>query len=183
MASKRAVGSFAAWLVQMESALAGEADATVACDGCTACCTSSQFVHIGADETEALAAIPDELLFDAPASPAGAKLMGYDEQGRCPMLAEHGCSIYEVRPRTCRTFDCRIFPAAGIDADAAKPQLVARAREWVFEETEDRDVELAQAVRRAAAHHVEQTPQSAVLSPSSVAVYAVRHYRDHLERG
>ena len=32
-----------------------------------------------------------------------------------------GCSIYDHRPRTCRTFDCRVFAAAGVAVDADKP--------------------------------------------------------------
>ena len=35
--------------------------------------------------------------------------MGYDERGHCPMLVDGDCSIYEHRPRTCRTYDCRVF--------------------------------------------------------------------------
>ena len=51
-------GRFSTWLADMEAALRGERDADVPCDGCTACCTSSQFVHIGPDETDTLAHIP-----------------------------------------------------------------------------------------------------------------------------
>ena len=92
---------------------AAAAGSEVPCDGCTACCTSSQFVHIGPDETDTLARIPRRLLFPAPRLPAGHVLMGYDENGHCPMLVDGACSIYEHRPRTCRTYDCRVFPAAG----------------------------------------------------------------------
>ena len=31
------------------------------------------------------------------------------------MLIDNQCSIYEHRPRTCRTYDCRVFAAAGLD--------------------------------------------------------------------
>ena len=84
------------------------------CGGCTACCTSSQFVHIEPDETRTLSRIPAALLFPAPGLPRGHRLMGYDENGHCPMLVDATCSIYADRPRTCRTYDCRIFPAADI---------------------------------------------------------------------
>ena len=50
-------GRFAAWLDDMDAALRGERDADVPCAGCTACCTSSQFVHIGPDETDTIAHI------------------------------------------------------------------------------------------------------------------------------
>ena len=36
----------------MRAALRGGGDAEVPCGSCTACCTSSQFVPIGADETD-----------------------------------------------------------------------------------------------------------------------------------
>ena len=74
------------WLAGMERALRGEQASDVPCDGCTACCTSSQFVHIGPDETDTLAHIPAALLFPAPRLPDGHVLLGYDEHGHCPML-------------------------------------------------------------------------------------------------
>jgi Fe-S-cluster containining protein len=33
------------------------------------------------------------------------------------MLIDNRCSIYPHRPRTCGTYDCRVFPAAGLDND------------------------------------------------------------------
>jgi len=54
------------WLGAMRAALRGERTAMFPCDGCTACCTSSQFVHIGPEETDTLAHIPRELVFPAP---------------------------------------------------------------------------------------------------------------------
>ena len=110
-----AAGDFSAWLDEMLGALRGERAADVPCAGCTACCTSSQFVHIEPDETDTLAHIPPELLFPAPLAPRGHVVLGYDERGHCPMLVDDQCSIYEHRPRTCRTYDCRVFPAAGIE--------------------------------------------------------------------
>ena len=32
------------------------------------------------------------------------------------------CSIYEHRPRTCRTYDCRIFPATGLARRRRRPR-------------------------------------------------------------
>jgi Fe-S-cluster containining protein len=130
-------GPFSAWLKGLQEALRGERDAEVPCGGCTACCRSSQFVHIGPDETDTLAHIPAELLFPAPRLPQGHVLLGYDERGHCPMLVDDKCSIYEHRPRTCRTYDCRVFPAAGLVADLAgeeddKAEIAARAGRWRF---------------------------------------------------
>jgi uncharacterized protein len=143
-------GGYAAWLAGMEAALRGERDADVPCDGCTACCASSQFVHIGPDEADALAHIPAELLFPAPRLPAGHVLMGYDERGRCPMLIDGGCSIYEHRPRTCRTYDCRVFPATGVAPDDDKPEVARRARRWRFDVSTEDDRTARDAVQAAA---------------------------------
>ena len=123
-------GPFGAWLDEVRAAVRGERDAVVPCGECTACCTSSQFVHVEADETDTLAHIPAELLFDAPGFPDGHVLMGYDERGHCPMLVDGRCSIYEHRPRTCRSYDCRVFAAAGVLPDA--PAIAARVAEWRF---------------------------------------------------
>ena len=141
-------GDFGAWLDDMRAAVRGEQDAVVPCGECTACCTSSQFVHVGPDETDALAHIPPELLFPAPGFPDGHVLMGYDEHGHCPML-EHGrCTIYEHRPRTCRSYDCRVFAAADVVPDAAA--IAARVAEWRFSYPTSDDLAAHEAVKTAA---------------------------------
>jgi hypothetical protein len=55
------------------------------------------------------------------------------------MLTDGRCSIYEQRPLTCRTYDCRAFAAAGIPADG---DLITRqTRRWTFSHPtqDDRD--------------------------------------------
>jgi uncharacterized protein len=147
----QAAGSFSIWLAEMQQALRGERDADVPCGPCTACCTSSQFVPIGPDEVDTLAHVPAELLFPIPRMPKGHVLLGYDERGHCPMLVDGGCSIYEHRPRTCRTYDCRVFPASGVDLEEGdKPAIAARARSWRFDLTADADVVERDALRAAA---------------------------------
>jgi Fe-S-cluster containining protein len=142
-------GRYGAWAADTASAIRGERDAEVPCGTCTACCTSSQFVHIGPDELDALAHIPAELRFSAPMLPAGHQVMGYDEHGRCPMFGEHGCSIYEHRPRTCRTYDCRVFPASGVAVAADQPVIGARAARWRFEVLDEHDRARRDAVHAA----------------------------------
>lgn len=157
-------GDFSAWLAGMQRALRGDGGSDVPCGGCTACCTSSQFVHIGADEADTLAHIPAELLFPAPRTPDGTVVMGYDENGHCPMLVDGACSIYEYRPRTCRTYDCRVFPAAGVDVDdEAQVAIGRRARRWRFAFPTEADRNQHAAVRAAAAfvHEREGVPMSA----------------------
>jgi uncharacterized protein len=127
-----AAGDFSVWLAGMRAALRGERASEVPCGDCTACCTSSQFVHIEPDETDTLAHISPALLFPAPRRPRGHVLLGYDERGHCPMLVDGACSIYEHRPRTCRTYDCRIFEATGVDPDDDQPLIAERAGRWRF---------------------------------------------------
>src|SRR5688572_9246633 len=47
-------GDFSTWLAEFAAALDGKRAADVPCGGCTACCESSQFIHIAPDETDAL---------------------------------------------------------------------------------------------------------------------------------
>lgn len=171
-------GGLAAWVDELQAALYGDGDVDVPCGGCTACCTSSQFVHIGPDEADARASIPSALLFAAPGMPDGHVLLGYDEHGRCPMLGDGGCSIYEHRPRTCRTYDCRVFPATGVTLDDAdKAEIARRAGRWRFEVVTDRDHERQRALRASAAHlaaHGDELPREvAPRTPTQLAVLAV----------
>jgi Fe-S-cluster containining protein len=181
-----AAGGFSVWLNGMRSALRGERGSDVPCDGCTACCTSSQFVHIEPDETETLARIPRSLLFPAPRLPEGHVVLGYDEHGRCPMLADGGCSIYEHRPRTCRTYDCRVFPAAGIEPGDGAGSISRRARRWRFELSTEADREEHDAVRAAARSLQERgvAPDAAgPPSPTQLAVRAIETYEAFLTSG
>jgi uncharacterized protein len=119
----------AKWLADTRAAIAGRLDADVACGTCTACCTASQFVHIAPDEHDALRAIPAALRFPAPGRP-GHQLLGYDADGRCPMLGDDGCTIYDVRPRTCRTYDCRVYAATGVQPDDVEVRVAVQR--WRF---------------------------------------------------
>ena len=56
------------------------------------------------------------------------------------MLAGGKCSIYEHRPQTCRNYDCRVFPAAGIEAGGAEKELInQRVRRWKFSYPTEQD--------------------------------------------
>jgi len=115
-------------------------------------------VHIGPDEHETLARIPAALRFPAPGSPHGHVVLGYDEHGRCPMLVDGGCSIYEHRPRTCRTYDCRIFPATGVDVGEDHPPTIQTRR--------------SSAPRRRAPQDLGHVAQVAVQYSSSLTAFS-----------
>ena len=162
-----AAGSFRAWFTSMQRALRGEQATDVPCNGCTACCRSSQFVTISPDELDTLAAIPQALLFPAPRLPRGHMVLGYDEHGACPMLVDGGCSIYEHRPRACRTYDCRVFAATGVQPD--QPAVAAQARRWVFD---DDDPALRAALHAAAVH---ARTQHAAAPATEIAVRVIEN--------
>ncbi|HEV7526789.1 MAG TPA: YkgJ family cysteine cluster protein [Acidimicrobiia bacterium] len=167
-------GDFGDWVVAMQGAIRAEHGSAVPCGDCTACCTSSQFVHIEPDETDTLSHIPTELLFPAPLRPRGHLLLGYDERGHCPMLIDGRCSIYEHRPRTCRTYDCRVFPAAGVEIDDDdKAAIAQRARRWRFTYPGPADRARHDAVRAAASSLRERAANGAARSSTELAVHAV----------
>jgi hypothetical protein len=176
-----AAGDFSSWVGEMEGALRGDRGSDVPCDGCTACCTSSQFVHIGPDEADTLAHIPADLLFPAPRLPVGHVLLGYDERGHCPMLTDNRCSIYEHRPRTCRTYDCRVLPAAGLEGNDDKVSIAQQARRWRFSfPTRAARVEY-DAVGAAATfldqHQDVVSGASAPMNATQIAVLAIEVHR------
>ena len=144
-------GDFRSWLNGTKATQVDGADADVPCGDCNGCCKSFYFIHVTPNDTAALAAIPEELLFAAPGAPPGHLVMGYTDQGHCPMLVEDRCSIYSARPQTCRAYDCRIFSAAGMQPGETDKALVSeRTARWEFRYTSAADQATQQAIERAA---------------------------------
>lgn len=177
-------GDFSCWVRSLNDALGGECASDVPCDGCFACCMSSQFIHVEPQETETLAHIPPELLFPAPGLPAGHVLLGYDEAGHCPLLIDNKCSIYPHRPRTCRTYDCRVFAAAGLASDVDKVLVARQAERWQFSYPSEADRIQHEAVRAAVAflrEHAHQLPGgTGTPSPLQLALVALQIHGDFL---
>jgi uncharacterized protein len=173
-------GDFSAWLRAMRRALAGGPGMNVACGDCVGCCTSSYFIKVRTHETRALAAIDAKFLTDAP-GPAPARLMGYLDNGHCPMYSGRGCSIYPDRPETCRTYDCRVFTAAGMPAGGADKSVInERVARWRFEfptEQDRREQRAVEAAARFLRQHPVRFPGGHVPSRASeIAVLAVKTY-------
>ena len=83
--------------------------------------------------------------------------MGYLDNGHCPMFA--GRLLYlPDRPETCRTYDCRVFTAAGMPAGGAEKSVInERVARWRFGFPTDADRREKRAVE-AAARFLRQHP-------------------------
>jgi uncharacterized protein len=178
-------GGFSAWLRAMRASLAGNVGMDVACGECRGCCTSSYFIKVRAHEKEALERIGADNLRPVPGATNGSMLMGFDEQGHCFMFANGNCSIYSHRPETCRTYDCRVFTAAGMNAGDGKTEINERISRWRFEYPTELDRAEHRAVT-AAANFIRQHPIRFAggripSRPSEIAVLAVKSYEVFLK--
>jgi uncharacterized protein len=180
-------GDFSSWLRHARNELFEENGTDVACGECISCCCSSYFIHIKPAETRTLGRISKDILFSAPWQPEGDLLMGYDVNGRCPMLMNGRCSIYGYRPQTCRDYDCRVFAAAGIAAGGKdKAEINRRIMRWEFSYPTDLDRREHLAVKAAAAF-IQKHPDSfpggrAPSNPSQLAILAIKVYEVFLEK-
>lgn len=127
--SERPAGEFVEWLDDFRTACSAGDAVVVACGDCAACCTSGKLIPVEPDEAEALAHLPVADLVPMSGQP-GAYAIRHDASGRCSQLGAAGCAVYAHRPRACRTYDCRIFPATGVRPD--KPLIAAAAGRWRF---------------------------------------------------
>jgi hypothetical protein len=99
------------------------------------------------------------------------------------MLVDDRCSIYEDRPRACRTYDCRIFAAAGVAIDDDDKALIAeRVARWRFSYPAADDEQRQRAVRAAAEYlgrHGEPGPDRAIPENATrIAVRAIELHED-----
>lgn len=118
-------GEFSQWLRHTRNARqARDIGANVPCYGCTACCRSSVFIHIRADETRSLKRIPEQLLLPVPGLAKGHRLMGYDEKGHCPRLVNDRLRL----PHFCRNWSHARRKSAGWNFRAGKGLAVHLCR-------------------------------------------------------
>jgi Fe-S-cluster containining protein len=167
---ERDAGEFGAWLTAFRASLHDAAPVDVPCDGCTACCRSGKVIPVERDELDALAHIPADSLMPMPGEP-GRQVLRHDESGRCSQLTPEGCSVYAHRPRACRMYDCRIFAAAGLDADA--PLIAERVQQWRFRYASQAARERHASVRMAAVVLGFPGGLTSPVSPTQHAVDAV----------
>lgn len=72
----------------------------VPCGDCSACCRAFANIPLGTLDDASLYRTRDH---------HGAVVLERHDDGSCIYLVNNQCSIYDRRPHTCRTFDCRIF--------------------------------------------------------------------------
>jgi hypothetical protein len=176
-------GGFSAWLRSAQDALAEVVSADVPCGTCNACCRTSHFIHVRPEERRARARLPRELLFPAPGLPPGTLVLGYDQAGRCPVLVDGRCTVYQDRPLTCRTYDCRVYAATGVAPD--RDAIAEQVRRWRFSYP-SRDDRERQAAVRAAVRFIRGRPEclpseAARIQPVRVAVLAIAVHDAFLE--
>ncbi|HEY0195659.1 MAG TPA: YkgJ family cysteine cluster protein [Kofleriaceae bacterium] len=183
-------GEFAGWLRATRRARSLKVlGSDVPCGTCNACCRSAYFIHVRPDDTRALQRIPRRLLFPAPGLPAGHVLMGFNEQGQCPMLIEQRCSIYDDRPQTCRDYDCRVFAATGIDPgrEGGRADIAARVAQWTFTYRDDAaraEHDAVQATGAFLRDHRDSFPDGALPgNPVQLAVLALEVYELFVQGG
>jgi len=178
-------GNFSEWLRDMRAALGSSGGMDVACGDCRGCCTSHYYIKVRAHETRALERIGESRLEPGPPNDPESRLMGFRENGHCHMLVGRDCSIYQDRPETCRSYDCRVYAAAGIRAGDDKHEINARVARWRFSYPSDVDREEQRAVTSAAnflRQHIVKFPGGHVPSrPSEIAVLAVKSYTVFLD--
>lgn len=172
-------GDFDAWLQGiLLSFKTGEA-VDVPCGECRGCCSAGRFVHLTPSDQSAHLAIPKQFLQRAPGMPKGHAVMGYLAGGFCPMLTNGNCSIYSSRPSTCRTFDCRVLAAAGLNVGGRwNERINERVQAWRFSLPTEDSQKCLKAIRNAA-NFIKQHPEAfpggrAPSEPTTIAVLAVK---------
>ena len=179
-------GEISSWLKSIRTTLTKENGIDVPCGECTACCSSSKFIHIRPEEKQTLSKIPKDLLFKAPGFLKGNMLLGYDENGHCPMLTDKKCSIYEHRPLTCCNYDCRIFAATGIESDVDDKNLITQQiKRWKFNYLTKHDYNLHLAIQTTAKFLQEQSEYFpggvAPKDNGQIAILAIKVYNVFLD--
>jgi Fe-S-cluster containining protein len=167
--------AFGSWLDAMLATLHDDVPADVPCGACNACCRTFHQLHIRPGEKRARKRLPREYLSAAPGLPPGYLLLGCTQAGACPVLVDGLCTIYQDRPLVCRTYDCRLYAATGVEPDRA--EIAAKVRRWSFSYPVPEDRERQDAVL-AAVRFIRETPacvpgEAARRQPIRLATLAV----------
>lgn len=185
-AKRISAGSFSVWLKHIKTSFKGYSGMSVPCGNCRGCCRSSLFIQVGGDEAETISKIGIKRLVKAPGKIEGELILGYLKNGYCPMMVDKKCSIYEERPKTCRTYDCRIFAAAGIVPYSKENEITRRVRKWQFHYSNTRDRLKHKAIIKAAdfiKNEAKYFPhEKAPSEPGQLAITAIKVFDVFLDK-
>lgn len=178
MAIKVNAGEFSSWIEEFTRTMRGVGGGSVPCGECVGCCTSAKFIHIRPTDKDAINVIPKELMFQAPGLPNGYYLLGYNEEGHCPLFKSGKCSIYNSRPETCRQYDCRVLAATNVRVTDESEEITRKVNSWEFEFSSDESIELHNSVKLAAeflSNYKNEFPDGYLPSQSTqLSVMAIR---------
>jgi Fe-S-cluster containining protein len=179
-------GNFREWLAEARASLLSDVGSNVPCGDCVGCCVSSYYIPLRLQDRAARERIPASFIVQASGQPPDHAMMGYREDGTCPMLSAGKCTIYAHRPQTCRDYDCRIFAAAGMNAGGPDKHVINnRVNAWRFSYPTEEDRQAHDAVLSAAAFIREKKScfpgGRAPTAPTGIAVLAIKTYTVFLD--
>lgn len=119
--------------------------AVVDCGACTMCCREPQRVELTPDELAGSGLRHD------------GRYLQRQPDGSCTHLVDGRCEVYERRPRSCRTFDCRALAVAMCKALSA-PGVTRAGYARVAPPCDAEDVAYATAVHKNLLGMVARSP-------------------------
>jgi len=136
---------FAAVARRIARERAGGASAVVDCGTCTQCCREPQNIEL----------TPAELA--SPILRHDGKYLLRQPDGSCTHLIDGRCTVYDQRPRSCRSFDCRALAVAMCKARSA-PGVTRAGYSRVAPPCDAEDIAFATGVHRKLLLLVAQRP-------------------------
>lgn len=128
------------------------AGASVPCGDCVSCCT-----HVKID---LYPPHDDPALFETHTDANGRVTLAQQDDGSCWYLRDTKCTIYDRRPATCRSFDCRALLATDVQHPVHIWTAARERFELQVKAPGDRELlwSFQTKARLLEAHHPERSP-------------------------
>jgi hypothetical protein len=165
-------GSVASWLRHTNAVFQAYIDRrpfsnNVPCGTCTACCHGYEIEVLPTDNSA----------LEVTAGTMFPRVLPRTKDGTCSYLIEDHCSIYPIRPASCREFDCRRFAYIGLRGD--REDLNAAADQWdmqrVIKTRDDRIAFDALITCRDELHGSDFVKRNGLESAEALAVFIVSY--------